>query len=215
MNTSEKTKRLFLGAVLVLAGIIFLLQQIFNISIGGLFIALLFAAGGAAFFYVFFKNREKWWALIPGFTLLGLAALIASGELFPAVSNRFGGSIFLGAIALSFVTIYLIRPIHWWPIIPAGVLTTLAIVAGIRGNGMAQGALFFLGVGATFALIALLPAGKKEKWAWIPAGILLAFGILLLVGSGALINSFLGWVWALAFVAVGVFFIVRSFTRKE
>ena len=37
------SKNIFLGVLLVLAGIIFLVQQLFNIPIGSLFIALLFA----------------------------------------------------------------------------------------------------------------------------------------------------------------------------
>ena len=65
---SNQAKRLFFGVLLVLAGGVFLLQQIFNIPIGGLFIALLFAAGGAIFLYVLIQDQRKWWAAIPGFT---------------------------------------------------------------------------------------------------------------------------------------------------
>lgn len=211
---TENTKRIFFGVLLVLAGGIFLLQQIFNLPVGSLFIALLFAAGGAFFIYMLLRDRTKWWAAIPGFTLLGLGVLIAAGELVPVFADRFGGTLFLGAIALSFVAILLMKPEQWWPIIPAGVLLTLAVVAGLRNNGMASGAVFFLGVGATFAAVALLPMSKQEKWPWIPAGICLALGVLLLVGSGALVNTFFGWIWALAFVAVGAFLVIRSLVKK-
>jgi len=105
--------------VLILVGVLFLLQQVFSIPFGGLFVALLFAAGGAVFLYFLVKDRSKWWAAIPGFVLLGLGALIGS-SLLPGVGNRIGGSIFLAFIGLGFLVVYLLRKDQWWPIIPAG-----------------------------------------------------------------------------------------------
>lgn len=212
---NDQTKRIILGALLILAGAVFLLQQIFSIPIGGLFIALLFAAGGAVFLIILLRDRTKWWAAIPGFVLLGLGVLIGTGELFPAFSNRFGGSIFLGFIALAFLIVLLLNPGQWWPVIPAGVLATLALVAGMRGGGWAQGAIFFLGLGATFILIKFLPAGKKEKWVWIPGGICLGLGLLVAVTSGALADSFLGWVGAAVFMVFGAYLVIRSLVKKE
>lgn len=212
---TDQTKRIFLGVLLIVAGGVFLLQQIFNIPFGGLFIALLFAMAGFVFLYFLLQDHKKWWAAIPGFTLLGLGALIATSSLLPEVSNRFGGSIFLGFIALGFLVVYLLQTSQWWPIIPAGVLFTLAIVAGIRGGGEIGGAVFFLGIGATFAALGFHPMGKKEKWPWIPAGICLALSVLILALSGALVGTIAGWVWALIFILVGGFFIVRALTRKE
>jgi hypothetical protein len=211
---TDRTKRIFLGVLLILAGAVFMLQQIFSIPFGGLFIALLFAIGGAVFLYFLLQDRKKWWAAIPGFVLLGLGALIALSSLFPELGNRFGGSVFLGFIALGFVLVYLLKTDQWWPIIPAGVLLTLAVVAGIRGGGSLGGAIFFLGVGGTFAALGLHPMGKKEKWPWIPAGICLGLGVLVLALSGDLVGTVAGWIWALAFILVGVFFVVRALVRK-
>jgi len=106
--------------VLILVGVLFLLQQVFSIPFGGLFVALLFAAGGAVFLYFLVKDRSKWWAAIPGFVLLGLGALIGISSLLPEVGNRIGGSIFLAFIGLGFLVVYLLRKDQWWPIIPAG-----------------------------------------------------------------------------------------------
>lgn len=211
---SSQTRRIFLGVLLVLAGAVFLIQQIFSIPIGGLFVALIFAAGGAVFLYVLLSDRRKWWAAIPGFTLLGLGALIATGELFPVFSSRFGGSIFLGSIAISFLVVLLLNPDQWWPIIPAGTLATLAVVAGIMNNGWASGVIFFLGIGLTFILINFLPSGKNQKWVWIPGGICLGLGMLILVTTGLLVESVFGWILALAFIAFGGFLVVRSLLKK-
>jgi hypothetical protein len=213
---NSNSRRLFFGILLVLAGVLFLLQQIFNLSISGLFIALIFAVAGAAFLFVVFKDHEKWWAVIPGFTLLGLGALIACSDLFPRFAGVFGGALFLGSIALAFIAILILKPSNWWAIIPAGVLTTLALIAGLGDkNGLASGGIFFAGVGATFAAVGLLPIGRKEKWPWIPAGICFVIGTLIMIGSGALVNSLLGWIWAVAFLAVGIFLVVRSMNKKE
>lgn len=214
--TKDNSKQLLIGGLLVLAGIVFLVQQIFHLPIGGLFVSMFFAAGGIVFLYLVLKDREKWWAFIPGLTLLGLAALIAGGDLFRDFTNQFGGSMFLGSIALSFIAILIVKPSNWWAVIPAGVLTTLALIAGIQsGNGMLEGGLFFLGIGSTFAAVGLMPVGRNEKWPWIPAAICFVLGTMILIGSGVLANSVFGWIWAVGFLAVGVFLVARSFIKKE
>ncbi len=212
---SEQSKRILLGVLLVVAGGVFLLQQLLDIPVGGLFIALLFIVAGCVFLYFLLKDREKWWLVIPGFTLIGIGTLIAMDKLFPQLAGRFGGSVFLAAVALSFLAVHILKPSQWWPIIPAGILLTLALVAGLNLNGMANGGLLFLGIGATFTVLGLLPVGKTEKWPWIPAGICLLLGMVLFAGSGALVNSFMGWVLALGLILVGGYFVIRSLIRKE
>ncbi len=212
----SKSNQILIGVLLVLAGIVFLVQQLFHIPLGGLFISLFFAAGGIVFLYVVLRDKEKWWAYIPGFTLLGLAALIAGGDLFSDFTNLYGGSMFLGSIALSFIAILVTHPSKWWAVIPAGTLATIALIAGIHNaHGMLQGGLFFVGIGATFAAVGLLPASRKEKWPWIPASICFVIGTLIMVGSGALVDSVFGWIWAAAFLGVGAYLVVRSFMKKD
>lgn len=212
---SDQTKRILFGVLLVLAGGVFLLQQLLNIPIGGLFIALLFVVAGCVFLYFLLRDREKWWLVIPGFTLLGIGAIIAMDKLFPQMAGRFGGSIFLGAVALSFLVVYILKPTQWWPIIPAGILITLALVAGLELNGAANGGLLFLGIGATFTVLGLMPVGKNEKWPWIPAVICLLLGLILVASSGALMESAMGWVLALVLIALGAYFVIRSLVKKE
>ena len=67
-----------MGVLLLVAGGLLLLQNlgIFTPTISGAIWAPLFGLGGMAFLLVFIFNREQWWALIPGMTLLGLAVLV-------------------------------------------------------------------------------------------------------------------------------------------
>lgn len=213
---NDNSKRFLFGGLLVLAGIIFLLQQLFHWPVGGVLFSTLFAAGGFVFLFVFLRDHTKWWALIPGLTLLGLGLLIAMSDLFPRFADHFGAALFLGSIAIAFYLILFFKRDFWWAIIPAGVLTTIALITTLHGNnGIFGGGLFFLGIGATFAALGLMPLGKKDKWPWIPAGVCLVLGTLILIGSGALVNTVFGWVWAGAFLLAGGYLVIRSLVKKE
>lgn len=213
------TRRIFLGAALILVGALFLVQQLLHlpINVGTVIMAMIFVLGGLAFLYVMSGGRDNWWAAIPGMVLLGLGVLIATSEFFPSFAAIYGGSLFLGFMGLGFLVVLLLRPESWWAIIPAGVLFTLALVAGMARwfNGFATGAIFFLGIGLTFAIVGVMPIGRSEKWPWIPACICLLFGTLLMIGSGAFLNSVFGLVWPAILVLGGGYLIVRSFTNKN
>ena len=114
------------GIVLVIVGVLVLLQNFGYLNVlRGLIWAGAFGLGGLVFLSVFVSEAERWWAVIPGLTLLGLALLIGLDELFPGLDGDWGGMLFLGMIALSFWLIYVRVRGAWWAIIPAGVLTTL------------------------------------------------------------------------------------------
>ncbi|MCU0507098.1 MAG: hypothetical protein MUC34_01645 [Anaerolineae bacterium] len=203
---NNRTGAIAVGALLVAFGVLFLLQNfgLFG-SIANLIWLFIFGAAGLTFLFVFATNRENWWAVIPGFTLLGLAVLIAFGDRLGA----WGGAFFLGSIGLSFWVIYAVRREFWWALIPAGTLSTLAVVAALaeQTDGMVVGGILFLGMAATFALVYVLTgAGERQRWALIPAGILAAIGMLLILSLGGLVN----YVWALALIGVGVYLLMRS-----
>ncbi|NTV37088.1 MAG: hypothetical protein HGA53_09050 [Anaerolineaceae bacterium] len=210
-------RRVLFGVLLILAGILFLLQTVFDVVVEGTIFGAFFALGGVAFLILLFTNpKESWWAAIPGFTMLGLGVLIASPVIFgDTFTEHFGGSIFLGSIALSFLVVMLLHPEFWWAVIPAGTLFTLAIVAGLPqtfgSSGLETGALFFVGLGITFGVLGLLPAGRKMKWPWIPAVILLIMGGLIALGS----ESAIKYLFPVALILGGVFFLVRSFRKTE
>jgi hypothetical protein len=215
---SSSTKRIFFGAGLILIGGLFLAQQLFGLEmhLGSLIIGAMFAVGAAAFLFVMLQRRENWWAAIPGMTLLGLAALIFCGQFFPVFSARLGGSMFLGSIGLAFLIVLLRKPENWWAVIPMGVLFTLALVAAVSTTfgGMAAGAILFLGIAVTFAIIGIMPIGKNEKWPWIPAGVCAVLGTILMMSSTAMMQSYAGLIWPAIIVVVGIYLIARTFVRK-
>lgn len=208
------------GILLICAGIVFLLQNLgwFG-GFGDLIWTGLFGIGGLLFIYLFLSHRtEQWWAAIPGFTLLGLAAVTFLDNFGPAFVGRLTGSVFLGSIGLGFVMIYLANQRMWWAIIPGGVMTTLAIVAGVdelhlRSFGsFDSGGIFFFGLGLTFLVLGLLSqrTGERLTWAFIPAAVLIIMGILIGTNWENLINI----VWPAVLIAIGGYWIWRSIAPK-
>jgi hypothetical protein len=193
--------------------VVFLLDNLGLLDVGELFFGLLFGLAGLFFLSVFISSRENWWALIPGFTLLSLGLLITLNRMLPGGTGEWGGAILLGGIALSFLLIYIINRENWWAIIPGGVLLTLALIVTLSSflGGFEVGGLFFLGIGLTFALVAALPNPQGSMvWAWIPAGILMVMGLLVILAAGPLI----GYVWPVALILVGLFLFYRGFARQ-
>jgi hypothetical protein len=202
--------------VLVALGSLFLLQNFgFLGNIGDLIWPLLFGLGGLAFLWVFISNREHWWALIPGFALLGLAGTIfLSGlDVMGEVAGGVAGGFLLGSISMAFFVIYIIRRDNWWALIPAGVLFTLALVATVSSflPGEMAGSIFFFGLAATFCALYLLPTElDRPTWALIPAGILAIIGLLVLISSGTMISLLI----PLALIAAGAIMVLRAVTRR-
>lgn len=206
--------RLVMGGLLVLAGLVMLLQNINVLPPGwDLFWAFLFGVSGLAFLALFLDNAERWWALIPGFTLLSLGILIALQITAPSAARIWGGPIFLGGIGLSFWAIYLIRRDYWWAIIPGGALVTLAAVAAISElmGAREAGTIFFVGLAITFGLVYLLPTPRgRMSWALIPAGLLLLIAILTATSLTFLSSV----VWPIVLILGGLYLLFRAMRSR-
>jgi len=205
--------RLIWGGLLILAGVVFLMQNLFNFELGGLFWTFLFILAGLLFLSVYLGDRTSWWSLIPGFTLLGIAATILVGNYFPRLENLLGGAFVLGGIGTAFVAVYLADRRNWWALIPAGVMLTLTLVVFSDNviGGFGSGWLLFFGFGLTFAVIALLPGPQGEmKWAWIPSIILFVIGGIVLAASVNIFN----FIWPILLILGGIVLILRAFVFK-
>ncbi len=179
----------FPGFTLVALGALILLPASLD-DFGG---ALFLGGIGLSFWYVYFTSRtERWWALIPAGVLTALAVMIVVAERY----EDYGGAIFLGGIGLSFFAVYLTNRIErWWALIPGGVLVTLAgmTIAAERVGEFQTAGLFFLGLAATFLLVAVL------------AGSFLGIASLLQIAN---------YLWAVALIGAGGFMLIRYFTNR-
>jgi hypothetical protein len=194
--------RILIGVLLILGGLLMLLDKIGLLpGATGYFWAGLLAVGALVFLYVFFTDRANWWAAFPGFTLAGLSA-----AAFLPSNSALGGLAFLGGIGLGFWAVYFSSRDRWWAIIPGGVLLTLGFTSalGELNQGITNtGGFFFVGLGLTFLLVALL---ARMRWAYIPAGVLLVFGLLLgtpFVGLGQ-------YVWIGILLVAGIIMIIAA-----
>ena len=199
--------RFWIGTGLVVLGILMLLERLglFR-GVTQIFWGALFLAGGAYFLYRFASNmRGEWWAAIPGFALAGIGVQ----SLLSGVLGAWSGFFFLGALGLGFFAVYWSDRERWWAIIPGGVLITLGLtsilgdVFGVRETG----GFFFLGLGLTFLLVAVL---ASLQWAWIPGVVLLVLGALV----GTPFTGALNYVWPAAMILGGLLLILQ-FVRKH
>ena len=205
--------RILWGGLLILGGVLFLLQNLKVITFGGLFWAVLFVLVGVFFIGLFFQGRAQWWALIPGCTMLGVGAAIGLDVLSKGALSALSGAIILGSIGLAFLFIYLVERAHWWALIPAGTMVTLAVVAFISEAlpTFDPGGVFFVGLGLTFGLVAILPTAQgRLRWAWIPAGVLCVIGLVVLAATANIVN----YVWPVVLIAGGGYLVARAFLRK-
>lgn len=209
--------RVMLGLVLVIFGVLALLQTFFNWSpegIGwGIFVAVLFGVVGVGFIISYLQDRtHSWWAIIPGFTLLGLALLVLFGvlnvqpeELMPAI--------FMGSIGASFWVIYFGDRTRWWAIIPGGVLVSLALLIAVSQQNAWGAVVLFGGMAATFGLVALLvrPGEAPRSWAWWPAGSLAVLALIVATTAGPLT----GLVWPILLIGAGLVMVASTMLRKN
>lgn len=210
----KQAARIIFSIFLIVLGLVLVLNNLnllpFDLNSSTIFWAAAFAVGGLAFVAAFLSNpREVWWAAIPGFTLLGLAGVIA----MPSMWDEAAGGLFLGMIGLSFLVIYFIRRDFWWAVIPGGVLSTLAIVALTSASldeGTASGGLFFLGLAATFLVVYFLPTPEgRMHWALWPAGVLGIIGMIILAGAGGIAS----YIFPLFLLGAGGFMVLRAIRR--
>ena len=200
--------RFIWGGILILAGALFMLQEL-NI-LGNAFQylwLLLMAAGSVVFLWIYFSKSDQWWAVIPGLTLLGLSVAGLEGLLNIFPGSDWTGAIFLGCIGLAFWLVYLRKQEQWWAIIPGGVLLTLAAVTALDNIFGWSEVVFFLGLGLTFFLVALLPnQGQDTRWAYIPAGIMTVLAITLFAPFKTAMLIF----WPIVLIGLGIFILIRS-----
>jgi hypothetical protein len=97
-------------------------------QLGGNWIGSIFmAAIGLGFWLVYFAQSNRWWAIIPGGTMLSLTALVLLSGWF---SGEALASVLFFGLAITFGLLYVVpgpgqRAV--WPLLPAGVMALLGL----------------------------------------------------------------------------------------
>jgi hypothetical protein len=188
------------AAALVILGVLLLL---FNLGVLARYepmaqyvVAGLLAVGGFAALISYFWRREQWWRLMPGWTLLALAAMVMLSLNHSVPRPYIAATLFVG-LALAFANLYGVnRTEHWWAIIPGGFMLVLAGVIALTVTITrleTLGAILFAGMGAVFGWVYALAGKRRHWWALIPAGVLLFFGLLTYSVDNDVQNALLRW----------------------
>jgi hypothetical protein len=206
--------RTFWGVVLIIGGILAFLQSFDVFNGGDIFWGLLMLFVGGLFISVFWANRSQWWFLVPGTLFLGIGLSSLSDAILPEnISDPISGMFVLGGLGVGFWLVYLVSRGNWWAIIPGGVLVTLAVVSVLDEvyPDKETGGVFFIGLGLTFALLAILPS-LRMKWAYIPAVVLIIIGCAILASEFSAIS----YLWPVLLILVGLVVLVRElgFSRR-
>lgn len=196
------------GMLLFLALTTLLVETVGDEWIGAMFLFMI----AAVFLTVYLTNRSRTWALIVAyvFAVLGIAPLMSTGGRNAA----FFGPIFLLAVALPFFVMYFRPENHWWAIIPAGTLTTAALIAAVAISGLVRfetntgygNALMMGGLAVTFAVVWLRHA---KSWAGIVAIVLAALAV-----ASIFFANYAQFFWPVAIVAVGIYLFVSALRPK-
>lgn len=208
------TSRMSWGLLLIAGGVLFLLQNLNVLPENAPMWTIIFGGFGLYFLAIFITSGQHWWSAFPAFTLLALASIIAVVEM-SSLPEELSGTIFLGMVGLSFFAIYLRKRDHWWPLIPGGVLFSLAAVvftATIGGNSdEIVPTVLFGGLALTFLILYIAPSKvNRAGWAIWPAGALL--GLALIFSAAA--YDLARFVFPILLIIVGAAILLRSFNRK-
>jgi hypothetical protein len=177
--------------------------------VGAMFLLLI----GLAFLAVYLNNRAHLWALLVAyiFGVLSIAPMLAAGGEMAA----YFGTVFLLAVALPFYLLYFRAMDNWWAIIPAGVMTILAVIttlaiAGLINDATSGGyvnAFLMAGLAATFAVVWLR---HNKAWAKIVAIVLGGLAI-----ASVFFVSYYEVFWPIAIILSGIYLFYTALRRPK
>lgn len=197
------------GITLFLALIVLLSSTVKGEWIGSLF---LFAVG-LSFFVVYMNNRTRQWALLVAYILFVLSVAPAMAS-FGGNTAAYFGPVFLLAVGIPFFIVYFRSEANWWAIIPAGVMTTLAVIAALAIAGWIRdtqtggfsNAILMGGLAATFAFVWLRHA---KPWAKVVTIVLAALAV-----ASVFFASYSEIIWPVALILLGGYLLYTAMRPK-
>lgn len=143
-------------------------------------LSLVLAIAGLGFLAAAIVRRGSWWLVVPGFFLLGTAAVVYLGGSGQGDSRQQAAALF-GAMGLGHLLLFVTnRRQRWWAWLIGGTFFVLAVLllAGISGNHPLFGVALLLGLSAVFLLYYLVMPPTEPRW-WT-----LVLGVVSAVGAG-------------------------------
>jgi len=196
------------GVMLFLALTTLLVDTIGGEWIGFMFLFLI----ALSFFFVYMNNHSRTWALLVAYIMfiISIAPAMASGG---SLADYYG-SVFLFGVAIPFFVLYFRSEQNWWAIIPAGVTSLLAVIAGIAvagwiPSGVEGGyvnAFLMGGIAATFAVIWLR---HTQNWAKVVTIIFAALAV-----ASIFFVSLNDIFWPVAIILAGAYLLYTSMRPK-
>jgi hypothetical protein len=197
------------GVMLFLALTTLMVDNVGGEWVGAMFLLLI----ALVFLFVYLSNRSRTWALLVAyiFGVLSIAPMLAA---FGDMAAYFG-TVFFVAIAIPFFILYFRSENYWWAIIPAGVMTVLAVLAtlGIAGllndatSGGYANAFLMAGLAATFAVVWLR---NHKPWAKIVAVILAAVAV-----ASVFFVSYYEIFWPVAIILAGIYLFYTALRKPR
>jgi hypothetical protein len=197
------------GGLLIFFGVMALVETYTDLT-AWVWVAIL-AAAGLVVFGVYLTDRSQWGLLIPAYVLWAVAGLITLVTL-NVLRDESVATYVLAAIALPFLVAFLRDRSRWGLLIPAYVLLAVGVMIGLIGQGVLSDLLIpaYVLFAIAIPFFVVYARDPKQWWPLIPGGILAVIGLSFLVAEAAI-----QYVAPAVLVLVGVWILVRVFTRKE
>jgi hypothetical protein len=190
----EKIIYIFWGVVFLLAGLGLLTGYIDFQELSDKTVFIIEIVASAAFVVSYFlAGTKKWGWLLPAFVFAGMAVDFST-ELYHTFLSQINGVPIMIAVALWFLTGFLIDRKRWGLLIPAYILVIAAVETEINTilspsilRGQSVPLLLAFSSGAGMMIMLALPffvvygVSKKSWWALIPAGAFTSIAVIIVL----------------------------------